>query len=297
MKQRIALGVASCLLVFGCGAEGLEEPIDDEQLPAGVSQPVRIRMGAWWGDVKTPLNNQIWVDCRNCVPGVNVTGKLTLSWSCELPKFSGAEQTLGSLTSQGGATESGVGFSRFSTTAGTLNSRTLDFSGAAPGWYEARIRCQAKETTGVDAGNTIFSTVAFPIQVKGGTATHSGHGNPGNGTHNHAWYDRGIDYVYNGFANVPALVDAPLKGSVSIPLTASASGDSHLDHFKLMVDDVVVTEFFGTGTGGKRTITLDTTKLSNGSHKLQYHAHAISDGYRAGQQLASQAELFISVQN
>jgi hypothetical protein len=288
------------ITLIGCGAEQDESSHDEygeSELPAGVSKPIRIRSGVWWGDVATPNNNQLWVDCRDCTPGVNVTSKLTLTWSCELPKLSGATQTLGSLTSQGGATESGVGFDRFSATAGQLYSRTLDFTNAAPGWYEARIRCQAKETTGVDAGNTIFSTVAFPIQVKGGTSTHSGHGNPGAGTHNHAWYDEDVGYVYNGFKAVPPLVDAPLKGSVTIPLSASATGDAAMHHWRILADDVVLKEIFGGSTGGTTSYVLDTTKLSNGSHKLQFHSHALSTGYRAGQQLASQVELFVQVQN
>jgi hypothetical protein len=91
---------------------------------------------------------------------------------------------------------------------------------------------------------------------------------------------------------VHSLIDAPLTGTVQFTGIVTPAGPTTVDHWKLMVDGVAVAEF--NGTTQQRTVALDTMRLADGPHKLQFHGHGLA---RSGKQLAGQVEIPITVSN
>jgi hypothetical protein len=262
--------------------------------------PIKMRSGSWWGDVATPLVNQLWGEVADATPGKSITGPQTFHWSCNLPKFDGFGQTL-KLTSANFSFDSDVQQS-FSASPGQVLSYTLDPSKYTAGWHEVRIRCKAAETTGSETGKVTAITAGFPVQIKGGTsiANHSGT----NFVDTHGWYDRGVDYAYATILNISEVVGKPLSGVIALKLTARVSGDTTLDHFMVKIDGVIAKSPDGVpiefhGTTKERTVYIDTRTLANGTHTLAMHSHGLetASSEKPGKQIASQIEVTIDVRN
>jgi hypothetical protein len=283
------------------------DPADEDEpgivsLPAiALSAPIPMRSGAWWGDTKTPLINQVWGEVQNATPGRNLTAPFTYQWSCAVPKLDGNQQTL-RLSSGSFSVDSAVQKSFSNPTPGATLSYTLDPAKYPAGWHEIRIRCKATETAGAETGEVTAITAGFPIQIRGGTTSsvHTG----SNFVDTHGWYDRGVDYVYATINNISEVVGKPQSGVIALDLRARRSGDTTLDHFMVKIDDKVAPMSNGlpaefAGTTEKRTILIDTKRWPNGPHRLAMHSHGLEIGgsEAPGKQLAAQIEVTINIQN
>jgi hypothetical protein len=303
-----------CVLLTACGSQ-LDITEDDEtyallpddEVSSGeqhlaVNAPLKQRAGAWWGDTKTPLNNQVWGEVLNAIPGKNITAPYTFQWTCNVPTLAGGTQTL-KLTTGSFSVNSDIKKAVSNPLPGQVLSYTLDPASLPAGWIEVRIRCKGTETTGTEKGQVTAITAGFPLQIKGGTAMGQNHSNT-DYVDTHGWYSRGVDYVYATVLNVSSLVNAPQKGVMTLKLRARTSGDTTLDHFMIKVDgqiakspDLQPLEFFGTT--GDRTVYIDTKTLANGPHVLAMHSHGLekSGSEQPGKQLAAQSEVTFTVQN
>lgn len=253
------------------------DPADEEAVSATqqaatvLNTPVPMRSGAWWGDTKTPLVNQVWGEVLNATPGKNLTAPFTFQWKCDVPKFDGFTQTL-KLTTGSFSIDSTVVKSFSNPAPGAVLSYTLDPSQFSAGWHEIRVRCKAKETTGAETDEITAITAGFPLQLRGGAATNQNHSGT-NYVDTHGWYSRGLDYVYATILNISDIVGRTQSGVIALDLKARTSGDTKLDHFMVKVDDKIAVmtdgvpaEFFGATD--HRTIYLDTKRWANGPHKL-----------------------------
>ena len=315
----VALACPCLFLLASCSADvgsgGTDDAIADDDNPAAdmvgsssegltLTTPIPMRSGAWWGDVSTPLVNQLWGDVLNAVPEKNITEPYTFKWTCNLPAFAGFSQTL-KLSHAMFQFNGGTLMNVNNPLPGATQSYTLDPAAFPAGWGEVRIRCHAKETQGPNAGNTTAITAGFAVQIRGGT------GNLSWGPHSgkdyvdtHGWYDRGVGYVYATIRNVSDLVGKSLSGVVALDLKASVSGDTVLDHFMVKLDGTVAKMADGApaefhGTTGTRTIYIDTRGLPNGTHTLAMHCHGLetASSEQPGKQLAAQVEVSIDVRN
>jgi len=304
----LSLALAACATEVDGDDPNPYDPADEEEpplveLPALVlTSPIPQRAGAWWGDVKTPQQNQVWGEILNSTPGKNLTAPFTYQWKCSLPRFDGSPQTL-QLRRTSFSVNSTIQKEWSYPTPDTVYSYTLDPAKYSSGWVEIRIRCHGRETSGSETGNDTAITAGFPVQIRGGTSTSQNH----SGTDyldTHGWYSRGVDYVYATFLNLSQLVGVSQSGIIALKLKARVSGDTYLDHFMVKIDGVIATmsdgkpaEFFGST--GDRTIYIDTHRLTNGVHVFAMHAHGIekSDSEQPGKQLAAQSEIRVTVQN
>lgn len=183
-------------------------------------------------------------------------------------------------------------------------SYTLDPSKYAAARDEIRIRCVAHNTAaGIDQGQQTGVTAGFPVQIRSGTGGDVWqHHNLTGYVDAHGWYSRGVQYDYAIFDNAAALTSHPLSGIVNVNMHGFARfGATVQDHHRILVDGVQVAEFHGTTES--RTVALDTRKLTNGTHTLAIHSHAVevNDPNRSdeqpGKQIAGQVEVTITVQN
>jgi hypothetical protein len=311
MKHLLALALVTA--TGGCAAQlGTEDehydPADEEavgetqQAATVLGAPIPMRSGAWWGDTKTPLINQVWGEIVNATPGKNLTAPFTYQWTCNVPKLDANPQTL-KLTSGSISVDSTVVKSVSNPAPGAVMSFSLDPAKYSAGWHEIRIRCKGTETVGAESGEVTAITAGFPLQLRGGTATNQNHSGT-NYVDTHGWYSRGLDYVYATILNISDIVGRPQTGVIALDLKARTSGDTKLDHFMVKVDDRVAVmtngmpaEFFGATD--RRTIYLDTTRWPNGAHRLAMHSHGleISSSEMPGKQLAAQVEVTIQIQN
>jgi hypothetical protein len=303
----IITATGGCEVTVGSEDEHYD-PADEEapgltQIAAiALDTPIPMRSGAWWGDTKTPLINQVWGEVTNATPGKNLTAPYTYQWNCAVPKLDGFSQTL-KLTTASFSIDSTVVKSVSNPVPGATQTFTLDPAKYGAGWHEIRIRCKGKETVGGETGEVTAITAGFPVQLRGGTGTYQNHSGT-NYVDTHGWYSRGIDYVYATILNISDIVGRPQTGVIALDLKARTSGDTKLDHFMVKVDDRVAVmtngmpaEFFGATD--RRTIYLDTKRWPNGMHRLAMHSHGleIASSEEPGMQLAAQIEVFIQIQN
>jgi hypothetical protein len=318
-RARMIVALASAL-VAGCAISSNEEetdpaPIDTSAQPLGtapivIGAPARWapmqRGGAWWGNVSTPLVNQVWGDVLNPTPDREVTTAIRYRWACRLPRFGGQRQSLEVASAQFHVDDKLLGFikgppvdAELSFVFDPARYRTL----LAPGIHEIRIRCIAAETTGPQVGERTGVSVSFPVRLYGGTApSQESHGT--NVLDNHAWYSEGNAYVYASVRNARAVYAKTLSGMTTLELHAGKAGSEFVvDHFMLKIDGIIPTvrfvdgafwnrpaEFFGEKS--VRQVEVDTRSLCNGRHVLAMHAHGIDvNPPNAGRQLASQVEI------
>ena len=252
----------------------------------------------WWGDVANPAPNHVEAVVEGLTPDATVSGSLTLTLTCKLPQPSTLRLNGMVVQIDGTNLEEHYGADARSR-LGIPQTFTIN-TAAFPnnGWHEIRARCFGEETQGdvgklteLSAGHQVF------LNNPGKSQLDSSHSISGI-VDSHGWYDvdsitgDAIGYVYAQIKNVHSLTDAPLSGTVSFTGNVFNSGPTTIDHWKLMVDGVAVAEFHGTTQ--QRTVPLDTTTLTDGQHKLQFHGHGIA---RSGKQLASQVEVPITVSN
>ncbi len=264
---------------------------------ADAVQTVNQRAGAWWGDVNTPLKNQVWVEAFDATPAKNLTGPRTYHWTCQLPSFPGFPNTERLLYSVIQKNSSNLK-TWSNPTPGQQFSYTLD-PGSSHDRIEVRIRCVARETQGPNTGHETGATLGFPVQLNGGTGGDVWqHHNLNRYTDAHGWYDRGVEYEYAIWKNAADLAYSPVRGTIPIELQTERNfGDTVQAHAKVSVDGVTKAEW--SGTAALHTVWIDTTKLSNGPHVFAVHGHALETqaSEQPGMQIAGEVSLRLNVQN
>jgi hypothetical protein len=264
----------------------------------GATGRVDQRAGAWWGDVNTPHQNQVWVEVFDAAPGASLEKPTTFHWTCHLPKFTDAPQT-----------------ERLDYSALQVNSQdlrvvghpapdqqmayTLTPAAFGPDEVEVRVRCVAHETIGPNAGHQTGATAGFPVKLNGGTGGDVwNHHNDHAYLDAHGWYDRGVEYEYANFVNAVALMRSAQHGNIPIVMHGQvAFGRTVEDHLRFLVDGKTVAEWMGPTTD--RTYQLDTRRLANGVHTFAVHSHGLETtrSGQPGKQIAGQVEVLVRVQN
>jgi len=283
------------------GAGESPDDLDDvDTAESAIVTPIQQQSGAWWNHVEDPTVNQLWAKVDGVTPDAHVKGSVSFQLSCNTPaSTSMTPSTLDAsrLTLIGQVDSTDVVVIS-SVPSGSARTITLDTTKFPDGWHEIRIRCKAKETLAAEAGKVTAVTNGFPLYFENGKAVGSGQNNGTNYVDAHAWYDKdpatgdAINYVYAQLKNVHSLIDAPLKGTVSVSGKVSNSGATTIDHFAVKIDGIPVAEF--AGTTQTHTINLDTTKILNGAHLLSLHGHGMA---ASGKQLAAEVKVPITVAN
>jgi hypothetical protein len=304
MSRITALITALITLPSLCACVGAGDSSDDlddaDTYESALVTPIQQQSGAWWNHVDDPTVNQLWAKVDGVTPDAHVKGSVSFQLTCTVPpSMSLKPDTLDaahlSLLGQVDSTNVVVISNVPSGSARTITIPTTQF---ADGWHEIRIRCKAKETLATEAGKVTAITNGFPLYFENGKAIGSGQNHGTNYVDAHGWYDTdpatgdAINYVYAQLKNVHSLIDAPLKGTVSVSGRAWNSGATTIDHFAVKIDGIVIAQF--AGTTQTRTISLDTTKLSNGAHTLSMHSHGMA---ASGKQLAAEAKVPITISN
>ena len=266
-----------------------------------------MKSSAWWGDPNFPDKNHVDATVDLVTPDATVSGNVTFILTCNLPQPSTLKLNGMMIQMDGNNIASYFG-TNAQNRLGLPQSFTFNPADYAPdGLHEFRGRCFGEETAGAEIGKLTEVTAGHQLHLAyNRQVSDSSHSIPGGIVDSHAWYDVDvsypnggtIDYVYVQIENVHPLIDTPLSGSVQFTgkVTASRS-DVTIDHWKLMVDGVAVAEFHGTTS--ERTVSLDTTTLTDGQHKLQFHGHGLAPGHPpdSQKQLAGQVEIPITVSN
>lgn len=285
-------------IMFGVLACGLLGAATCAATPPSSTAGIAQHAGAWWGDPNTPNVNQVWVDVANATPDKNLTSPYTYRWSCRLPKYAGAGQTLAldyTVIQVNSTDVHVVGHPN----AGTQYSWTIDPAKYAAAGDEIRIRCVAHETTGPNVGHQTGVTAGFPIRMQGGSGGDVWqHHNQTGYLDAHGWYDRGVEYDYAIFDNAVDLTSRTLSGTVNVRMHGFRRfGDTVQAHHRVQVDGKTIAEFHDSNE--TRTIALDTRKLTDGLHTLAVHSHALETGAseQPGKQIAGEVQVTIRVQN
>jgi len=284
------------------GAGETSDDLDDaDSYQSAIVTPIQQQSAAWWNHVDDPSVNQLWAKVDGVTPDAHVKGSVSFQLTCTVPPSKSAT-TQNSLDAAHlkliGQVDSKDVVEISNVPSGSARTITLPTNQFSDGWHEIRIRCKAKETLPGEVGKVTAITNGFPLYFENGNAIGSGQNHGTNYLDAHAWYDTdpangaAINYVYAQLKNVHSLIDAPLKGTVSVSGKVWNSGATTIDHFAVKIDGIPVVEF--SGTTQSRTLNLDTTKILNGTHLLSVHGHGMA---ASGKQLAAEVKVPITVSN
>lgn len=264
---------------------------------------ITMKSSAWWGDPNVPAPNHVDATVDLVTPDAQVAGNVTFILTCNLPQPSTLRLNGMMIQIDGNNIASYFGQAARDR-LGVPQTFTFNTNAFNDGWHEFRGRCFGEETTpGPDLGELTEVTAGHQLHlVNGNVVSNSSHSIPGI-VDSHAWYGvdsatrTEIDYVYVQIENVHSLIDAPLSGTVSFTGNVFPSGAATIDHWKLMVDGVAVAEYHGTTQ--ERTVSLDSTRFTDGQHKLQFHGHGLAPGHSpdSQRQLAGQVEIPVTISN
>ena len=267
---------------------------------AAAAAPISQKSGAWWGDLATPTNNQVWMQADFVQPDATVAGTISFPITCTLPQPTTLK--LSGITIQVDGNNI-VGQNLYGTSAAAYLGRArtvlVDTTKFLDGWHELRARCYAAETAaGPALGHETQVTNGHQLYFKNGNAVIDSHAVTPGILDSHAWYDKDaatgdtINYVYVQLMNGKQLVAAPLTGIVGVTGRVSNAGATTIDHWVVKVDGQAVVELHGTQQ--LRTYDLDTRMFTNGAHELAMHGHGVA---RSGKQLAAEVRVPIVIAN
>lgn len=267
---------------------------------AASAAPISQKSGAWWGDLTTPNNNQLWMQADFVQPDATVAGTISFPITCTVPQPTTLKLTGIVIQVDGNNI---VGQNLYGTNAAAFMGRArtvlVDTSKFIDGWHELRARCYAAETAaGLEHGRETQVTNGHQLYFKNGNAMTDSHAVTPGILDSHAWYDKdaatgdAINYVYVQLVNGKQLISAPLSGIVPITGRVTNAGTTTIDHWVVKMDGKAVVELHGTQQ--LRTYNLDTRAFANGAHELGFHGHGVA---RSGKQLAAEVRVPITIVN
>lgn len=281
--------------------------------------------GAWWGDVATPLNNQLWTVMLNPTPDIKLTSPVTYRFGCRLPVFPEGTNTLWldsiSLQVDGNLNSIKVKNPKPDTEY-LLTISPNDFKA---GWHELSFKCTAlDQAEGPEQGNMTVSRVSFGVAFGTPKTKRVRVHNVNNYLDVHGWYgarnsrsNKNIGYQISLLREQSAVYNKELSGNVIFKIQANnrdtGNVKTQMEHIKLLIDGVVPmaaavnamalegpaeweNDLDGSALDKLEDwdITIDTTQFCNGRHWLAVHSHKVEvRGAEAvpGMQLATQTEV------